>query len=95
MFLLGYNFLKYDYRVSHNYYFTETSADFLFKKNKLKIFLKKGLQEYSINHLLKYIQTGKRVNKYKNILNQKVAKLTLQNLENYKVSTSLLYILKK
>ena len=95
MFLLGYNFLKYDYRVSHNYYFTETSADFLFKKNKLKIFLKKGLQEYSINHLLKYIQTGKRVKKYKKIINNEVANFTLKNLERYKVSTSLLYILKK
>ena len=95
MFLLGYNFLKYDYRVSHNYYFTETSADFLFKKNKLKIYLKKGLQEYSINHLLKYIQTGKRVKKYKNIINEKISNFTLENLENYKVSTSMLYILKK
>lgn len=95
MYLLGINFLKYDYRLSHNYYFTEQSADFLFKKNKFKTYLKTGLNEYSINHLIKYIKTGKRVKNYSNIINDKVANLTNENLENYKVSTSLLYILKK
>ena len=94
-FTLNNDFLKYDYRVSHNYYFNEKSADFLFRKLKLKTFVKTGLQEYDFNHLLEYVKTRKRVKDYKKIYNKKVINITNSNLEKYKVSTSLLYILQK
>ena len=70
-FMLNNDFLRYDYRVSHNYYFNEKSADFLFKKLKLKTFVKTGLQEYDFNHLLEYVKTRKRVKNYKKIYNKK------------------------
>ncbi|MGL3827319.1 methyltransferase domain-containing protein [Candidatus Pelagibacter communis] len=94
-FLLDKDFLKYDYRLSHNFYFTEKSADFLFKKLKLKIFLKTGLQEYDFNHLIKYFKTRKRVKSYDKIFGERLINMTNDNLEKYKVSTSLLYILQK
>ena len=94
-FLLDKDFLKYDYRLSHNFYFNEKSADFLFKKLKLKIFLKTGLQEYDFNHLIKYFKTRKRVKSYDKIFGERLINLTNNNLEKYKVSTSLLYILQK
>ena len=94
-FMLNNDFLRYDYRVSHNYYFNEKSADFLFKKLKLKTFVKTGLQEYDFNHLLEYVKTRKRVKDYKKIYNKRVIDITNSNLEKYKVSTSLLYILQK
>ena len=93
-FLLDKDFLKYDYRLSHNFYFNEKSADFLFKKLKLKIFLKTGLQEYDFNHLIKYFKTEK-VKSYDKIFGERLINLTNDNLEKYKVSTSLLYILQK
>lgn len=94
-FILNNDFLKYDYRVSHNYYFNEKSADFLFRKLKLKTFVKTGIQEYDFNHLLEYFKTRKRVKNYKKIYNKKLIDMTNLHLEKYKVSTSLLYILKK
>ncbi len=94
-FILNNDFLKYDYRVSHNYYFNEKSADFLFRKLKLKTFVKTGIQEYDFNHLLEYFRTRKRVKNYKKIYNKKLIDMTNLYLEKYKVSTSLLYILRK
>ena len=94
-FILNHDFLKYDYRVSHNYYFNEKSADFLFNKLKLKIFVKTGLQEYDFNHLLEYFKTRKRVKNYKKIYSKKLIDITNSHLEKFKVSTSLLYILRK
>ena len=94
-FILNNDFLKYDYRVSHNYYFNEKSADFLFNKLKLKIFVKTGLQEYDFNHLLEYFKTRKRVKNYKKIYSKKLIDITNSHLEKFKVSTSLLYILRK
>lgn len=93
MFLLGYDFLKYDFRLSHNYYFDESSLDYLFDKLKMKIIFKTGLQEYSINHLIEYIKTSKRVEKsYRQIIPIKKNNKVEENLETSKTSTSLLYI---
>jgi len=95
LYLLGRKFLKFDFRTSHNYYFSEVSCDYLFKKLKLRTVAKKGLQEYPINHLIEYLKKGKRVKKYPNLINKKISNEVSDNLENYMVSTSLLYILKK
>ena len=62
---------------------------------KLKTLVKEGLQEYSINHLIEYLKTGKRVKKYPNLINKKISNEVSDNLGNYMVSTSLLYILKR
>ena len=93
--LLGKKYLKFDFRTSHNYYFSEKSCDYLFKKLKLKTIFKKGLQEYSINHLIEYIKKGKRVKNFPNLINYKISNEVSKNLETQMVSTSLLYILKK
>ena len=83
--MLNNDFLRYDYRVSHNYYFNEKSADFLFKKLKLKtIFVKTGLQEYDFNHLLEYVKTRKEVKNYKKIYNKRVIDITTQIWRNTK-----------
>ena len=95
LYTLGKKFQKFDFRTSHNYYFSEKSCDYLFKKMKLKIEIKKGLQEYSINHLLEYLKTGKRVSKFPKLLNSKKIKEYSKNIENYMVSTSFLYVLRK
>ena len=93
--LLGNKFLKYDFRTSHNYYFSEKSCDFLFKKMGFDIIFKKGLQEYSINHLVEFLKKGKRINKYPNIINKKISDEILKNIEDNMISTSMIYILKK
>jgi len=90
-YMLGDNFLKYDFRLSHNYYFSEQSCDFLFKKAGFKILRKLGLQEYSVNHLLEYIKSGKRVTKYKNLINKPKSKEINLNIEKSYTSSSLLY----
>lgn len=97
MFLLGYNFLKDDYRSSHNYYFSEKNLDLLFSKLKFKIVKKVGMNEYSFNHLLTYLETKKRVpaNQVKNFFNQKQNNHFISNIEKNMISTSLLYILSK
>lgn len=94
-YLIDYDFLKYDYRTSHNFYFNEKSADFLFKKLSLNIFHKSGLHEYELDHLMKYLNTRKRVKSYNKYFKKKINDITISNIEKYKVSTSLLYILKK
>ena len=97
MFLLGYNLLRYDYRSSHNYYFSEKNLDLLFSKLKFKIVKKVGMNEYSFNHLLTYLKTKKRVSstKVKNFFNHKQDNLFISNIEKNMISTSLLYILSK
>lgn len=92
--LLDKQFLKYDFRTSHNYYFSEHSCDYLFKKLNLKIIYKSGLQEYPINHTIEFLKKGKRVKNFFSIINQKQSKQIALNIEKYKYSTSLLYILK-
>ena len=91
------NFLKFDFRVSHNFYFTEKSLDYFFKINNMEILKKTGLHEYSINHLLDYIINKKRVSdsNKKGIIKQSLNRFTIENLESNMVSTSLLYIIKK
>ena len=96
-FFIERNFLKYDYRISHNFYFSEKSLDFFFKSNDMDIIKKTGLHEYSFNHLIDFIKKQKRVSdkKRQNLVNENLNKLIIQNLENNMVSTSLLYIVKK
>tara|TARA_X000000368_G_scaffold418299_1_gene417472 strand:- start:486 stop:1448 length:963 start_codon:yes stop_codon:yes gene_type:complete len=95
-FLLGKNFTKYDYRVSHNFYFSEKSLDFLFRKNNLSIIKKIGLNEYSINHLIDYIKKQRRVSENnREFFNKKLNLNIIQNIEKNMISTSLLYILRK
>lgn len=96
MYTLGYNFFKYDYRISHNFYFGEKNLDMLFKKLNLEIVKKVGFNEYSFNHLLNYINVKKRVpakglKKYFNIKTEMFVK---KNIENSLAATSLIYILK-
>ena len=97
MLLLGYNYLRYDYRSSHNYYFSEKNLDLLFSKSNFKIIKKVGINEYSFNHLLTYLKMGKRVslNKTMNFFNNKQDSHLISNIEKNMVSTSLLYILSK
>lgn len=99
MFLLGYNFFKYDYRLSHNFYFSEKNLDILFSnKLNLKIVKKLGFNEYPLNHLAQYLKTQKRVysnKKYKNIFNGNIDKITVANIESSLTATSLIYFLKK
>ena len=59
--LLNESFYKYDYRTSHNFYFSEKNLDLMFKKLNFKIYLKKGFNEYSFNHLCTYLIKNKRV----------------------------------
>ena len=60
----GKNFLKYDFRSSHNFYFSEVNLDLMFKKLKFRIIKKLGHQEYSINHLLTFFK--KKIKELKN-----------------------------
>ena len=94
--LLNKDFLKFDYRTSHNFYFSEKNLDLLFKKLKFKIYLKKGFNEYSTNHLLTYVKNKKRVSKKEiiNLLQKKIDNYVIKNIENAKISTSFIYILK-
>lgn len=92
--LLGNKFQTFDFRTSHNYYFSEKSCDFLFKKLNLKVIHKNGLQEYSVNHLIEFIKKGKRVAKYPKLINKKISDQISKHIETNKISTSLTYILK-
>lgn len=96
MYTLGYNFFKYDYRISHNFYFGEKNLDMLFKKLNFKIIKKIGYNEYSFNHLLNYINLKKRVpaNGLKKYFNRKTEIFVKKNIENSLAATSLIYILK-
>ena len=60
MYLIGIDFLKFDFRLSHNFYFNEKSLDYIFKKSNMKVVYKEGLQEYDINHLIEYMKIGKK-----------------------------------
>jgi 2-polyprenyl-3-methyl-5-hydroxy-6-metoxy-1,4-benzoquinol methylase len=95
-FLLDKSFYKYDFRTSHNYYYSENNLDMLFKKLKFKEIKKIGYQEYNFNHLLEYVKTKKRVEKkYSKILSTKNLSFLQNNIEKNMLSTSLIYILKK
>ena len=96
MYLLKKEFFKYDYRTSHNFYFSEKNLDLLFKKLKFKIHLKTGFNEYSANHLITYLKNKKRVsaNRIIKFLIKKDDNDIVKNFEDAKISTSLIYILK-
>jgi 2-polyprenyl-3-methyl-5-hydroxy-6-metoxy-1,4-benzoquinol methylase len=94
--LLGKYFYKYDYRTSHNFYFSVKNIQILLDKVGLKTKNKFGLHEYEFNHLLAYIHLKKRVyGNYKRILAKKNELILKKNIENSFNSTSLVYILKK
>ena len=59
MYLLGKYFLRFDYRTSHNFYFSIKNLELLFKKTNFKIRKKLGFNEYSANHLIEYLKTKK------------------------------------
>ena len=94
---MGYNFFKYDYRISHNYYFSEKNLDILFNKLGFKVIKKVGLNEYSFDHLLNYIFFKKRVKTkgLKKYFDKKDNLFVKKNVENSLTSTSLLYIIAK
>lgn len=93
--ILGNYFYKYDYRTSHNYYFSSKNMDLLIKKVGLKIEKKIGFQEYKFNHLLEYARSKRRVTgPYKKVLSNKTESVLKKNIENSFSSTSLIYILK-
>ncbi len=94
--LLGDNFLKYDYRTSHNYYFSIKNLNLLFKKTKFKIEKILGFHEYDINHLIKFLKTKKRVyGKYEKIFSTNDNNNFIKKIEKNYISTSLIYILSK
>ena len=94
--ILGKSFFKYDYRTSHNYYFSLKNLSRLFKITKFKTLNVFGYQEYDINHLLAYIKSKKRVgSNYNKIFSKKDIKFVKNNIEKDFYSTSLIYILKK
>ena len=94
-YMLNKKFLNYDFRLSHNFYFSEKSCDFMFKRARLKIHKKVGLQEYPIDHLIAYIKTGKRVKKFSKKFTNKISNEISRNLEESMSSTSFLYFVKK
>ena len=95
-YILGYYFDKFDYRTSHNYYFSKKNLEILFKKTKLKIEHFYGYHEYDLNHLLEYIVSKKRIGKkYNKHLSKYDNDFAIKNIERSLISTSLIYILSK
>lgn len=97
MYCLGDTFFKYDYRSSHNFYFSEKNLDLFFEKAKLKTISKIGHNEYSLDHLITYIKKKKRIN-LKEIgknFDIKTSNFFKLNIEKSFTSTSLIYIVKK
>jgi SAM-dependent methyltransferase len=96
-YLCGNDFLKYDFRTSHNFYFSRKSLFFIYKKVGFKIFKEFGFNEYSFNHLLTFFQKRRRIKKDEilSYVNFKKNRLLVKNIEKNFLSTSLVYILKK
>ena len=96
MYLLNKSFLKYDFRTSHNFYFSTKNLNLLFEKKKFNIKKKIGFHEYSMNHLIEYMKTKKRVyNAPSKVLSEKQNSFIVKNIEDMLVSTSLIYLLEK
>jgi len=95
MYLLDYHFFKYDFRTSHNYYFSKKNLEIMFNKIGFNIIYSSGMNEYSFNHLLNYIKLKERVKNRKIIkfLSNKDDNYAVKNLEKNWSSTSLIYIL--
>lgn len=96
MLLLGFYFKKFDFRTSHNFYFSEKNLDMLFHKCKFKIVQKVGHNEYSFNHTLTYLKNKKRIksNEVHSYFEKNINDYVRKNIEDNLVSTSLIYILK-
>jgi 2-polyprenyl-3-methyl-5-hydroxy-6-metoxy-1,4-benzoquinol methylase len=96
-FLIEKNFLKFDFRESHNFYFSEKNLNFIFKRTGFNIKQILGFNEYSFNHLLNFANKKKRIynQKINFFVNEQNDKLIVKNIENNHVSTSLMYILSK
>ena len=93
--LLGKYFYKYDFRTSHNYYFSEKNINILLKKAGFEIQNKLGFHEYEFNHLLAYIKSRKRITgTYKSLIRKKDEIILKNNIESSLTSTSLVYIIK-
>ena len=95
MTLLGKSFLKFDYRTSHNFYFSKKNLDLIFNKIGFKIVSSYGINEYSFNHLLSYVKRNKRVTKKEvfNYFPKTIDKRIINNINDSFSSTSLVYIL--
>jgi 2-polyprenyl-3-methyl-5-hydroxy-6-metoxy-1,4-benzoquinol methylase len=93
--LLDNDFYKYDFRTSHNYYFSENNIELLLKKVGFSTEKKVGIQEYDFNHLLAYIKKRKRITgRYPKIFRENINLRVKENIEKSFVSTSLIYIIK-
>jgi len=92
-------YLKEDYRISHNFYFSKKSCEYLFKKNSFKIKDCLGLMEHDLNNLLHYIKIFKRPMQYdKNIVNifslNRLKNSTLtKNIEKSPIPSHFLYMI--
>ena len=77
--------------------FQKKNLRLLFEKLNFKIIKELGYHEYSINHLIEYMKTNKRVYKknLKNYITPNQDKRMIKIIERNKLSTSLIYILKK
>ena len=94
--LLEKYYCKYDFRTSHNYYFSLKNLKLIFNKVNLKINNIIGYNEYNFNHLIEYIQIRKRPhNKYKNVIKKQNLMYLNKNIENNLLSTSFIFILSK
>ena len=93
---LGYSFYKFDYRTSHNYYFSRKNLDILFKNLNFSAEKILGYHEYDLNHLTACIKLKRRVGKkYDRVFSEKESDFFVKNIENALSSTSLVYILKR
>ena len=94
--LAGKYFDKFDFRTSHNFYFSEKNLHLIFKKVGLKIKKEMGYHEYEFNHLLKYLKMrGRFRSKYEKIFNKSEETYINKNIEESLMSTSLIYFLEK
>lgn len=102
-YVLGKIYLKDDYRISHNFYFSKKSCEFLFKKNGFKINDCLGLMEHDLNNLLHYIKIFRRPMQYdkknnvKNIflLNKLKNSSLTKNIEKSPLPSHFLYMIQK
>ena len=100
--VLDKDYLKDDYRISHNFYFSKRSCEFIFSKNKFRIIKKYGLMEHDFNNLLNYIKLKKRPmqhdikrkNKYLLYLSKKDNDTFTKHIENSQISTHFIYLIK-
>ena len=96
-FIVGRDFLKYDFRESHNFYFSKNNLDIMFDNSGFLVKKALGFNEYNFNHLLNFAKNKKRIysKKLKLFFNKKNDSYVVKNIEKNHVSTSLIYILKK